>query len=378
VTDWTREFPFELRVCAWAERDWPPDGALADGERVLVGRQFGTHERRWDTVVVVADAEGLRQRARFGEHGLDRNLLRVVRHAPAEFEWYRDALPEWTSWRYVREAVHDAADRGIIEKRKDGNRLELRRKWPYPDWLDSLIAIENKPDLDRSAARRLADQLEIDVALSLADEAWVATLQTGERVEPALLADVPVQAGVLAVDPEAFGGDAGGGVSADTGADGDVSAASGAGGGVSAGPGADVLWHPRELAVDDPGTRIVDRPDGGDYDHSAARFEYVDPEWKALTRLGIAERVYERGWRSYVDQMRPDCRHFGLTADSGQLLPTCAAKGHCPSTWECAGRCSEFEPEPPAWRSKGWPIEGGPGKGLRALLEDRRARERPE
>jgi len=354
VTDWHREFPFELRVCHWAESEWPPTGDRAADTQVIVGRQVGTRDRRWDTVVAICDAEGLRQRAFFGEEALDRNLLRVVRQAPATYEWYRDALPLWTTdWRYVREAVNDAADRGIVETRRNGNRIELRRRWRYPDWLRGLVAIENKPDLDRSAARNLADQLERDVAMGLADEAWVATLRTGEAAEPGLLAEMPVEAGVLAVDPAA-------------GRDGD----------------AEVLWHPRSLAIEGPGTRITDRPEGGAYDASAARFEYVDPEWKELARLAIAERLYERGWRSYVDAMRPDCRHFGLapaTADGdGPLLPTCAAKGRCPSTWECAGRCSEFEPEPPAWRSKGWPIEGGPGKGLRSVLEERRARQRPE
>ncbi|GAB3680673.1 DUF5787 family protein [Salinarchaeum chitinilyticum] len=351
MTDWTREFPFELRVCHWAEREWPPGETLDADKHVLVGRQLGTRERRWDTVVAICDTEALRQRAVFGEEALNRNLLRVVQDAPFKFEWYRDVLSLWTTdWRYVREAVKTAADRDLIETRRRNNRIELRRRWEYPDWLDALIAIENKPDLDRSAADALADQMERDVAFGLADEAWVATLQTGESAEPGLLADMPVEAGVLAVDPEA--GDA------------------------------DVLWHPRTLAVDDPGTRILDRPSASEYDHSAAEFEYVDAEWKSLARLAIAERLYERGWRSYVDSMRSDCRHFELRSvgddAAASLQPHCAVKGHCPSTWECSGRCGEFEPEPPAWRSKGWPIEGGPGKGLQSVLAERRARERPK
>ncbi|AGN02461.1 hypothetical protein L593_12610 [Salinarchaeum sp. Harcht-Bsk1] len=352
VTDWTREFPFELRVCRWAEHEWPPgEASLQPDQCVIVGRQLGTRERRWDTVVAICDAEALRTRAVFGERALDRNLLRVVRNAPFDFEWYRDALELWTTdWRYVREAVKDAADRDLIETRRRNNRIELRRRWEYPDWLEALIAIENKPDLDRSAADALADQMQRDVAFGLADEAWVATLKTGESAEPGLLADMPVEAGVLAVDPEA--GDA------------------------------DVLWHPRSLAVEAPGTRIVDRPTGSEYDQSAAEFEYVDAEWKALARLAIAERLYERGWRSYVDSMQPDCRHFELETvgedGTAALQPHCAAKQTCPTSWECSGRCSEYEPEPPAWRSKGWPIEGGPGKGLRSVLEARRARKRPK
>lgn len=375
MTDWRREFPFELRVCAWAERSWPPEDDLGDDQRVVVGRQFGTRERRWDTVVVVADAEGLRQRAAFGDEALDRALLRVVQHAPETYEWYRDALPEWTSWRYVREAVHRAADRDLVETRRDGNRLQLRRRYRYPNWVDALVAVENKPDLDRSAARNLASQLETDVALGLADEAWVATRRTGDRVEPALLADVPVEAGVIVVEPD------GESTSDESSAVAERATPTATDGGSSSAcdsPSAEVLWHPRTLAVDDPGTRIVERPEGGEYDQSAARFEYVDPEWKALTRLAIAERVYARGWRSFADAMRTDCRHFGLESDGGQLFPTCAAKDRCPSTRECSGRCGDFEPEPPAWRTRGWPIEGGPGAGLSALLEARRSRRRSE
>jgi hypothetical protein len=337
------EFGFELRVCQWAERHWPPDGR---DRPAIVARQLGTKRRRWDTIVVEVDPDALRQRARFGPDRLDSDLLHVVRNAPAEWAWYRDALPHpGYPWQYVREAVHRAGDRGVVETRKGANgRIELRRKRPYPDWVERIVAIENKPDLDASAARALAPQLQRDVAFSLADEVWVATTTTGETVEPALLEDVPVEAGILLVDP---GGDA------------------------------EVSWHPRTLAVADPGTRITDRPDGGDHDASAARFEYADPDWKAEKRLEIAERAYERGWRAYADTMRPDCRHFELRSVDGDVLPWCAAKGHHPTAAECSGSCPQWEPEPPSWRQMGWPIEGGPGKAVKRLLARRRRRRRP-
>ena len=337
------EFEFELRVCRWAEREWPPDGDREGS--LVVARQLGTRNRRWDTIVIECDPDGLRQRARFGERRLDSDLLHVVRNAPAEWAWYRDALPEPDyPWQYVREAVHRADDRGIVETRRDGNRIELRRKWPYPDWLRRVIAIENKPDLDASAARDLRPQLDRDVVLAMADEVWVATAATGDRVAPALLEDLPVEAGILVVDPA------------------DLEA--------------EVAWYPRSLASGDPGTRILEHPGGGSHDRSAARFEYADPDWKASKRLEIAERAYERGWRSFVDAMRPDCRHFRLRED-GQLLPWCRAKDRPQTSTECAGDCPDFEPEPPVWRTNGWPIEGGPGKRYRALLAERRRRRRP-
>jgi hypothetical protein len=213
--------------------------------------------------------------------------------------------------------------------------------------VERVVAIENKPDLDRRAADALADQLERDVALALADEAWVATRAAGDRVEPALLEDLPVEAGVLAFD----GGEP------------------------------TVAWHPAALDPGLPGTRILDRPGGGPRDRSPARFEYVAPEEKALARLVVAERVYGRGWRSYADTMRPDCRHFdakrAAAGGAPAYIPTCRAKCREQTAAECSGGCPEFSPEPPAWRQHGWPVEGGPGNGVTRVLADRRARRRP-
>lgn len=339
------EFVFELGVCGWAERNWPPDGALDADTDVVVARQLGTKHRRWDTVIIEANREKLAHRARFGSRRLDSDLLHVVRNAPEDWAWYRDALPEPTyPWRYVRESVHRAESRGIIETRRRNNRIELRRKWAYPNWIERIVAIENKPDLDASAARALAGQIERDVALALCDEVWVATARTGDAVEPVLLEDFPVEAGVLVFDTK-----------------GETAAR--------------VVWHPRRLAADESGTRILERNASGD--HPTARFDYRRTEWKAKKRLAIAERAYERGWRSYVETMRPDCRHFALDHSGRDALPWCAAKGRHQSAAECSGSCTEFEPEPPNWRSRGWPIEGGPGQAVKRLLARKRERQRP-
>ncbi|MFC7235718.1 DUF5787 family protein [Halosegnis marinus] len=332
------EFLFELRVCRWAERAWTP----ADpDDAVLVARQLGVRSRRWDTLILECDPDGLDARAVFGDERLDSDLLHVVRNAPGSYAYYRDALPDpGYGWRYVREAIHEAADRGLVETRRNGNRIELRRKYRYPDWVNRVVAVENKPDLSASAARALGDQLERDVALGLADEVWVATRATGDDVAPALYERLPVEAGILAV-----------------------------------GDGVETAWNATALAVAEPGTRILDRPSGGEHDRSAARFEYVSPEWKADKRREIAERAYERGWRSFLDTMRPDCRSFEVR-DPDTPLPYCTAKGRHVTAAECKGSCPEFAPEPPAWRSKGWPVDGGPGKALRRVLERQRARRR--
>jgi len=334
------EFAFELRVCQWAERAWTP---AREASAVVVARQLGTKYRRWDTVVLECDPEGLRQRGAFGSGAFSSDHLHVLRHAPAEWTFYQDCLPDpGYPWRYIRESIHELADRDTLETRKRGRRIEIRRRHTYPDWVRRVVAIENKPDLTASAARDLAGQVERDVALGLADEVWVATAATGERVEPILLADFPAEAGVLTIDTDAGT--------------------------------ADTVWEPRSLDADRPGTRITERPED---DISAARFEYADPEWKAEKRRAIAERAYARGWRSYADTMRPDCRHFELRADETGAYPYCTAKGRTPTQHECRGGCGSFEPEPPVWRTKGWPIEGGPGAATKRLLARRRRGCRP-
>ena len=361
------EFRFELRVCRWAERAWPPGSGP---ERpVVVARQLGSKHRRWDTVVVECDPAGLRERAVFGVDALDSDLLHVVRNAPAEWAWYRDALPDpGYPWRYVREAVDRAAARGVVRRRKPSNRVEIRRVRPYPEWVERVIAVENKPDLDAAAARALRPQLEYDVALGLADEVWVATRATDERVEPVMLEDLPVEAGVLVVDDADVGG---------TPSRGGATSGDGTGDGHPPVPTVEVTWHPRSLDPDQRGTRILERPEGGDHDRSAARFEYLSPGEKHERRLVIAERAYERGWRSYVERMRSDCRHFRLRGEEAALLPHCDAKCRGQTAAECSGSCPDFEPEPPAWRSGGPPVEGGPGAAQRRLLARRRRRRRP-
>lgn len=336
------EFVFELHACRWAELAWSPGDRSSAGP-IIVGRQLGSRRRRWDTIVLECDPEGLAERRKFGDAHLDGDLLHVVRHAPAEWAWYQDALPHpGYPWRYVRETVHEAADRGILETRRRDRKIEIRRKWAYPAWVDRLVAIEHKPDLDASAADALAAQLEYDVALSLADEVWLATEATGEPVGPALFESMPVEVGILELDPETLQ--------------------------------ADVLWHPRQLSTERPGTRILERPSGDDRDRSAASFDVVEPAEKRSMRRKIAERAYERGWRSAIEHMRTDCRHFELAPDTLTHEPRCAAKGRPQRAAECHGDCSAFEPEPPGWRTRGWPIEGGPGKGAKAIFDRQRQR----
>jgi hypothetical protein len=326
------EFTFELLVSRWAERCWHPTG---DDRPALVARQLGTQERRWDTVVVEVDPEAFARRREFGETELDRDLLRVVQQAPTEWAWYRDALTDpGFPWEYVRAAVHRAAGRDLVEERRgDGGRIECRRIREYPDWVERIVAIENKPDLDASAADALAEQLRHDVDSGLADEVWIATDGVSTDTRRVLLEEFPTEAGVLAFDFSE-------GVHRDAGT---------------------VLWHPSTLSTDESRT-------------SANRAECIDahPSYRAE----LAERAYGKGWRSYRETMRPDCRAFELRRTGRALVPYCTAKSCHQTAGECSGSCDDFGPEPPQWRTNGWPIDGGPGKGIDSLLARRRERER--
>jgi hypothetical protein len=143
------------------------------------------------------------------------------------------------------------------------------------------------------------------------------------------------------------GGDGDAGGDGDGDSDGDATAAGGDGPGVDAA----VAWHPARL----------------------------EPEpARAAKRLELAERAYGRGWRSYVDAMRPDCRSFEGRHVGDAVVPWCAAKGRHQSSAECTGTCPSFEPEPPTWRTRGWPVEGGPGRGVRRILDRRRERARED
>lgn len=334
------EFGFELAACAWAEARWPPDGESAP---TLVARQLGWKRRRWDTIVLEVDPEGLRARLEFPPETLNADLRHVLRNAPEEWTYYRDTLPQpGYPWRYVREAIHEAADRHLLHSRKRSGRIEIKRIRPYPDWVERIVAIENKPDLDASAARTLANQLERDVAAGITDEAWLATSRTDRAIEPALLEEIPPEVGILTLGPT----------------------------------GGEVLWQPAHLAVSEPGIDILERPSGTGHDQSAARFDVLSPEEKHTIRMNVAERGLKRGFRSWIDAMRADCAAFDLEHGRYGYHPYCAAFGRAQSPMECRGSCPHFAPEPPTHRQGGWPIEGGPGATAVRILENRRSRRR--
>jgi len=96
------------------------------------------------------------------------------------------------------ESVADrAAELGFFHRSRRGGRTYVRQTTRYPEWVDRLVGIENKPDLGRPGD--LEFQLRFDAALGLFDEVWLAT---ESYVTGAHLNRIPEPVGVWRFDPE--------------------------------------------------------------------------------------------------------------------------------------------------------------------------------
>jgi hypothetical protein len=195
-----------------------------------------------------------------------------------------------------REAVLDrAVDVGFLERlRRDGS-VRYRQRVRYPDnWFSALVAVENKPDLDRPGA--LEAQLAHDASLGLFDR---AVLATESHVTRAHLNRIPDAVGVWRVDPE-------------TGE-------------------REVVREGAPLGVNEPGVEPVERHAG------RTDVRVISPAAKARVRRRIAERAYGKGWRPAP----PACVHCEPTADG---RPWCVAFGRVVDpARDCEG-CPEHKP----------------------------------
>ncbi|WP_144927156.1 DUF5787 family protein [Halorubrum salsamenti] len=187
-----------------------------------------------------------------------------------------------------------AAEIGYLERERRDGRPVVRATARYPDdWVGSLTAIENKPDLGTPGD--LAAQLRYDAALGLFDEVILAT---ASYVTRAHLNRIPEAVGVWRFDPE-------------TGE-------------------REVVREPMPLAPDAPGVEIREE--------RALRTDValVDSAAKARKRRRIAERAYGKGWRpdpsscahaTTTADGRPYCDRFDRVVDPGRDCgPTCDAR----------------------------------------------------
>ena len=280
-----QEFGFELRLAAHleTERDW------------LVGRQVGTHVhgRRVMDLVCLEPGPEFESRASLTSEEIP---VRAIESdaGPGRARYWKDAFDCHPD--RAREVIERAVACGFFERERQNGRTYVRQTARYPDWVDSIVAIENKPDLGRPGA--LETQLLTDVELALADE---VVLATASHVTGAHSNRIPEPVGIWQFDPE-------------TGE-------------------RTVVREPRPLPVGEPGVEILDRRS------SRTEIRIATAAEKNSTRRRVAERVYGKGWRTYDF---PACSNVQVE-DGG--LPYCSFHERLvrPST-ECSSDCPGHDP----------------------------------
>jgi len=202
-----------------------------------------------------------------------------------------DCSPE-----HAASVAERAAELGFFECERRGGRTYVRQTARYPDWIDRLVGVENKPDLGKPGD--LDFQLRFDAALALFDELWLAT---ESYVTGAHLNRIPDAVGVWRFNPE-------------TGE-------------------RETIREASPLAVDDPGVELrAEAPLRTDV-------EIVSADAKARQRRRIAERAWGKGWRP---EQFPGCTECSATEDG---LPQCDFLDRlvAPSS-DCGSDCPGFEP----------------------------------
>ncbi|GAB7009879.1 DUF5787 family protein [Halorubrum trueperi] len=283
------EFRFELSLCA----------ALESPDRV-VSRQLGSGitnpgGRIVDVCVLTPGPEFDRRAAitpeRIPAPAIEASI------GPGEAVPVADAfdLPPDRAAAIVDRAV----DVGFLERERRDGRPVVRAAARYPDnWIGSLTAIENKPDLGTPGD--LAAQLRYDAALGLFDE---VVLATASYVTRAHLNRIPDAIGVWRFDP---------------------------------GTGErEIIREPEPLTPDEPGVEVREE--------RALRTDvaFVDPSAKARKRCRIAERAYGKGWRPTP----PGCSHAIATED-GRPYCECFARVIDPGR-DCGVDCAAYDAADP-------------------------------
>ena len=280
------ERAFEFQLCAYLER----------GRSAVVARQIGASplrdRRRIIDIISVSPGPTFEDRSQIGPAAIPEELIR------AEIPSGR-AVPAGrclSIGRPYRETVLEAGvAAGYIESERRAGRTYIRRTVAYPsDWFGPILAIENKPDLNRPGA--LSEQLRFDLSLAVADRVVIATASS---VTGAHLNRIPAAVGVWEFDP---------GVGALT-----------------------VHREPDALAVDTPAMVPTDRRS----DHTTLR--PVSVGQKQRLRRQIAERAYGRGWRHFP---LVGCAHFRLDEAAA---PRCAELDRpIDPTRACGSDCPYF------------------------------------
>ncbi len=296
------EFRFELALCGFLEAttDW------------LVARQLGgavaVPGSRIIDICAIQPGPAFDARTRITDRTIP-SLAIESRVGVGEAVYWRDAFDCRAD--HARSVVDRAVDCGFFVANRRNGRQYVRQATRYPDWIDSLVAIENKPDLGRPG--NLEAQLRHDVSLGVFDEVILAT---ETYVTRAHLNRLPDAVGVWRFDPQ-------------TGE-------------------RTVVREPTTLAVDEPGI------EPGESRPLSTEIHVVSAEKKAEKRRRIAERAYGKGWRP---DTLPGCANCHVTDDG---RPACVYYDRVvnPAT-DCGAECPGFEASDP------------PAVDLRAIRDDR-------
>jgi hypothetical protein len=242
-----REFAFELALCAHLEAETD----------AVVSRQLGAGVRKpggrvVDTVIVepgaAVDARAAITPASIPIAAAESDV------GPGRFRPANRALdgpPE-----RVDRIVDRAVEVGFFERERRNGRDYVRQVARYPDWVDRIVGIENKPDLGRPGD--LETQLRTDASLAVLD---AVVLATESYVTGAHRNRLPDPVGIWRFDPDS--GDR------------------------------EVVREPDPLDPEGPGVELLDRSPG------RAEVRIVSPGEKERARTRIAERAYGKGWRTY-------------------------------------------------------------------------------
>lgn len=279
------EFAFELALCAHLEQQ----------RDTILSRQLGAsvHGRRVLDTVLVDPGPNFAERAAITSETIPPAAIESdVGTGRARF-WKAavDTHPE-----RAREVVERAIDIGFFERERATGQLAVRQTARYPDqWFDRIVAVENKPDLDRPGA--LETQLLTDVELALVDE---VVLATNSHVTGAHLNRIPEAVGVWEFDPE-------------TGE-------------------RDVIRDATPLSTDEAGIEIIERGS------ARTQISVATAAEKRRARRRIAERAYGKGWRTLG---MPDCAR----ADPQNGLPYCQYHDRVvrPAS-DCGESCGGYDP----------------------------------
>lgn len=285
------EFGFEISLCA----------ALETRQEGIIARQLGAgvdrSGRRIMDVVTIKPGPQFDRRTELTSDRIPDWLIEAP-IGPGRFRPADKVLAGDPQRR--KERIDWGVDLGLLEyRRKNGTRM-IRQTARYPDqWFETIVGVENKPDLGRPGD--LDVQTRFDVSLGLLDYVIVAT---ETHVTRAHLNRIPDEVGVWEYSP---------------------------------GEEITVVQEPSRLAVTTHGIELVESRS----DHMA--IQPIDPDQKAIARRRLAERAYGKGWRTFSP---PPCTQCTLVERHGtQSLPYCQAYDQIihPAT-ECGPDCPAYEP----------------------------------